>query len=60
MVLVWIGIVVGVLIVVALIIKLMRTPPHAAVSFEQRCQKCGLKTNGLKCPRCDGKPSFGV
>lgn len=60
MVLVWIGIAVGVLIVIALIVKLMKTPPHAAVSLEQRCEKCGLKTNGLKCPRCNRKPSFGV
>jgi len=60
MVIVWIGIAVGVLIVIALIMKLIRTPPHAAVTFEQRCKKCGSKTNGLKCPRCDKKPSFGV
>ncbi len=60
MVLVWIGIAVGVLIIIALIIKLSKTPPHSAVRFEQRCQKCGQKTNGLKCPRCDRKPSFGV
>ncbi len=60
MVLVWIGIVVGVLTVIALIVKLMRTPSYAAVSFEQHCKKCGSKTNGLKCPRCDRKPSFGV
>jgi len=60
MVLVWIGIVVGVLIIIALIVKLSRTSSTSAVRFEQRCQKCGQKTNGLKCPRCDKKPSFGV
>jgi len=60
MVLAWIGIVVGVLIAIALIVKLMRTPSYAAVSLEQRCKKCGSKTIGLKCPRCDRKPSFGV
>jgi len=60
MVLVWIGIVVGVLIIIALIVKLSRTPSTSAIRFEKRCQKCGQKTNGLKCPRCDKKPSFGV
>ncbi|MFB5645620.1 MAG: hypothetical protein ACE5R3_03355 [Nitrosopumilaceae archaeon] len=60
MVLVWIGIGIGVLIIVALIMKLLRTSSYSAVQFEQRCQKCGQKTNGLKCPRCDKKPSFGV
>ena len=60
MVLVWIGIGIGVLIIIALIVKLLRTPSHSAVKFEQRCQKCGQITNGLKCPKCDRKPSFGV
>jgi len=60
MVLVWIGIGIGVLIVLILIVKLLRTNPHSAVSFEQRCSKCGQKTNGLKCPKCDRRPSFGV
>jgi len=43
-----------------LIIKLIKTHPHDAVSLEQRCKKCGDKIRGLKCPRCDRKPSFGV
>lgn len=60
MVLVWIGIGIGVLIIVALIMKLLKTPSYSAVQFEQRCHKCGQKTNGLKCPKCDKKPSFGV
>ncbi len=60
MVLVWIGLGIGVLIIIALIVKLLRTPSHSAVKFENRCQKCGEITHGLKCPKCDRKPSFGV
>jgi len=60
MVLVWIGVAAGALAALFLIIKLIKTHPHDAISFEQRCKKCGSKTNGLKCPRCDGKPSYGV
>jgi len=60
MVLVWIGVAAGALIALLLIIKLIKTSPLDAVSLKQRCKKCGLKTNGLKCPRCDKKPSFGV
>lgn len=59
MVLVWIGVGIGVLIAVILIVKLIRTPRHEAVSLVQYCKTCGLKTNGLKCPRCDRRPSFG-
>jgi len=53
MVIVWIGIAVGILIVLILIIKLAKTPPHEAIRLEQYCKKCGFKTNGLKCPKCD-------
>jgi hypothetical protein len=60
MVLVWIGVAAGALIALILIIKLIKTHPHDAVSFDQHCKKCGLKTNGLKCPKCDRKRSFGV
>ncbi len=60
MVLVWIGVAAGALIALILIIKLIKTHPHDAVSLQLRCKKCGLKTNGLKCPRCDRKPSYGV
>ena len=59
MVLAWIGIAIGVLITVILIAKLIKTPKHEAVSALQYCKTCGLRTNGLKCPRCDTKPSFG-
>ena len=60
MVLIWIGVIVGVLVALVLIVKLIKTSPLAAVSFDSYCKKCGSKTNGLKCPRCDKKPSFGV
>jgi len=60
MVLIWIGVIVGVLVALVLIVKLIRTSPHDAVSFDSYCKKCGSKTKGLKCPKCDRKPSFGV
>jgi hypothetical protein len=60
MVLVWIGIGIGVLIALILIVKLLKTPTHSVVSFQQRCTKCGQKINGLKCPKCDRNRSFGV
>ncbi len=60
MVIVWIGVAAGALAALFLIIKLIKTHPHDAVSLEQRCKKCGDKIRGLKCPRCDRKPSYGV
>jgi C4-type Zn-finger protein len=57
LVLVWIGIAVGVLIVAILIVKIIKTPFHETVSLSVNCKKCGYKTNGLKCPKCD-KNSF--
>jgi predicted Zn-ribbon and HTH transcriptional regulator len=58
MVLIWIGLAIGVLFIIILIAKLLRTPSHEAVSFNTHCKKCGIKTNGLKCPKCDsGYPS---
>ncbi len=59
MVLVWIGVAVGVLIAVILIVKLLKTPKHEAVTKIEYCKTCGLRINGLKCPRCNRKPSFG-
>ena len=53
MVLIWIGLAIGILIVAILIIKAIKTPSHEAVSLTSYCKKCGLKTNGLRCPRCD-------
>ena len=57
MVLVWIGIAVGVLIAVILIVKIMKTPSYESITLNTNCKKCGYKTNGLKCPRCE-KTSF--
>ncbi|HJJ22317.1 MAG TPA: hypothetical protein OQH54_01175 [Nitrosopumilus sp.] len=61
MVLVLIGIVIGILIVVILIIKVTRTPAHDVVGIDMHCRKCGIKTNGLACPKCEANTkSFGV
>ena len=61
MVLLWIGIAVGVLIAVVLIVKVVKTPSRDVVGIELLCNKCGSKTNGMKCPKCGDKPqTFGV
>ena len=57
MVLLWIGIAVGILIAIILIVKIIKTPSHESIFITTNCKKCGYKTNGLKCPRCD-KNSF--
>jgi len=56
MVIAWIGIAIGVLIVLVLIVKLLRTPSHEVVSLEQRCKSCGYKISGIQCPYCGKKP----
>jgi hypothetical protein len=53
MVIVWIGIGIGVLIAILLIKKIIKTPPRIPFKFGFYCKKCGYKTNGLKCPRCE-------
>ena len=61
MVLVWIGIAVGVLTVIILVLRAIKTPPNDVVGIDMFCRKCGVKTNGLECPRCKkGTQSFGV
>ena len=61
MVLVWIGIAVGILIVAILIIKASKTSSRDVVGMDLHCRKCGIKTNGLKCPKCEKtSQSFGV
>ena len=57
MVIVWVGIGVGVLLAVFLIKKIMKTSPRAPFRLGFYCKKCGYKTNGLKCPRCQNTPS---
>ncbi|HLC24052.1 MAG TPA: hypothetical protein VJJ25_00285 [Nitrosopumilaceae archaeon] len=53
MVLIWIGIALGVLIVSALIYKITKSSKNNY--FSLKCKKCGLKTNGLKCPICESE-----
>ena len=61
MVLVLIGIAVGILVVAILIFKAVKTPSRDIMGIDLRCIKCGIKTNGSKCPKCEkGTQSFGV
>ena len=61
MVLILIGIVIGILIVAILIIKAIKTPSRQIVGINIHCKKCGIRTNGLACPKCNDKfQSFGV
>ena len=61
MVLLWIGIAVGILLVIILIVKAAKTHSLEVVGIDMFCRKCGIKTNGLKCPKCEkNTQSFGV
>ena len=61
MVLILIGIVIGILIVAILIIKAIKTPSREIVGININCKKCGIRINGLACPKCENKSqSFGV
>ena len=61
MVLVLIGIAIGILIVGVLIFKAFKTPSREIVGMDIHCKKCGVKTNGLACPKCEKKSqSFGI
>ena len=61
MVLVLIAIAIGILIVAILIIKATKTPARQIVGINIHCKKCGIRTNGLACPKCNDKfQSFGV
>ena len=61
MVLLWIGIAIGVLIVIVLVRKAIKTPATAVVGMDTYCRKCGLKTDGSRCPRCEKSArTFGV
>lgn len=53
MVFVWIGIGVGILAVSILVFKVIKSPRNSFITI--RCNKCGLKTNGLKCPLCESE-----
>jgi hypothetical protein len=60
-VLVWIGIAIGIIIVIALIIKTSKINPKVVLGASLHCNQCGSETRGLKCIKCDKKfKSFGV
>ena len=59
MVLALVAIVIGILIVIALIIKLSKTHPLEVAGIVIHCKKCGQETRGLKCPKCESH-GFGV
>lgn len=59
MALVWIGIAIGIIIVVVLVRKLLTAHPYDAVKAGRNCRMCGRPTHGLKCPHCDGGDMFG-
>jgi len=61
MVLLWIGIGIGILLAIILIVKAVKTSSQDVLRMDVYCRKCGLRTNGLKCPKCEKRtPSFGV
>jgi hypothetical protein len=61
MALAYIGIAIGVLIVLILIVKISRTSPREVAGIDVYCKRCGLETKGLNCPKCEKKSkSFGV
>lgn len=61
MVLVLIGIAIGILIVAILIIKATKTSSRDVLGMDLHCIKCGTKTSGSKCPKCEkNTKSFGV
>ncbi len=59
MVLALVGIVTGILIVIALIIKLSKTHPHEIAGIIMHCKKCGQEIRVPKCPKCESQ-RFGV
>ena len=61
MVLAYIGIAIGVLLVVILIVKVSRTNPREVAGIDMHCKKCGIETNGTTCPKCEKKSQqFGI
>jgi len=61
MVLVLIGIAIGILVVIILIIKASKTHSREVVGIDMHCRKCGIKINGLVCPKCKKNTQpFGV
>ena len=60
MVLLLIGVIVGVLLVLILVTKVIKTSSKEVLGMKVFCQKCGHLTNGVNCPKCDKRPQFGV
>ena len=60
MVFLLIGIAIGILLFVVLILKAIKTPSREILGADIHCGRCGYKTNGSKCPRCDKPTQFGV
>ena len=61
MVLAYIGIAIGVLLVVILIVKVAKTNPRDIAGIDTHCRKCGNETNGTACPKCEKKSqAFGI
>ena len=61
MVLAYIGIVIGVLLVVILIVKVAKTNPREVAGIDTHCRKCGIEINGTSCPKCEKKSqAFGI
>ena len=53
MVLVYVGIGIAVLIAIFLFKKILSSSPSNAFKFEIFCRKCGAKTGGFKCSKCE-------
>ena len=45
----------GILIAIILIYKYVKTSKYDTVGFSMRCNICGQKLHGLKCPNCTQK-----
>lgn len=54
MVLLWLGIGIGMILIIYLAIKYSKTQKNEYVKFNMQCIHCGSKINGLKCIKCNG------
>ncbi len=61
MVIVLIGIAIGILITIILIVKAIKTPSRDVMGIDLHCIRCGTKTSGSKCPKCEkNTKTFGI
>ena len=60
MVLAYIGIALGVLLVIILIVKISKTGSREVAGIDVYCKKCGMETRGMNCPKCEKSKSFGI